>query len=165
MLIDIVGVLHLSISLVISFYPFIFKKSWFDYLFIISTLIITLSWTFYNGECLLTYYFKLKDDPNYIAGTNSTDVTDMYKNIPDPRLADFILVTKFLAHIISEFIVFSRNKFPKLVCYLVPFIHVIYTGSLYFFTNIPENEVFLAFQEVIKVVLLIIIVYTLKRIF
>jgi hypothetical protein len=164
MLIEIVGFLHLSFAIVASFYAFLFKKSWIDYLFIFYILITMLSWTFYNGECLITYQFKKKEDPNYIAGENSNDMKDMYIIIPNTSLANTIVVVKFFFHLLSEFIVLSRNKFPTIICYLLPAIHFSYSSSLYVFEDVYQNNTFLVFQEVCKILILLILFYSLKRI-
>ncbi len=163
MLIEVIGILHLSFAIFASFYAFLFKKSWIDYLFILYVLITILSWTFYNGECLITYQFKKKEDPNYIAGQNSNDMKDMYMLMPNPLLANAILLIKFFFHLLSEFIVLSRNKFPTLICYLLPAIHLSYSSSLYVFNY--QDNLFLVYQEICKILLILILLYSLKRIF
>jgi hypothetical protein len=164
MLIEIVGVIHLSFAIIASFYGFLFKKSWIDYLFIFYVLGIILSWTFYNGECLFTYYFKKKEDPNYIPGEDSNDMKDMFTIIPNPFIANGIMAIKLFFHLLSEFIVLSRNKFPILLCYLLPGIHLFYNLCLYMFTNVYKNNTFLWIQDIIKIIIILYILYTIRKI-
>lgn len=163
MLIEIIGFLHLSFSIILSLYAFIFKKSWIDYLYIYYASIIILLWTFFNGECAITYYFKKKEDPNYIAGTDSTDMKDMFILIPNPTIVNAIVIIKLFFHLLSEYIVLARNKFPIFLCYLLPGIHLSYYGTTYIFKDLYNNTTFLWFQEIIKITIILFIIYTLKK--
>ena len=56
--IQAIGVSHVIFSVFMSFYGFFIAKNDYDFLYIFFTVVIVISWTYYNGECSLTYYVK-----------------------------------------------------------------------------------------------------------
>jgi len=153
---SIIGFLHLLLTLFLSIYGLVIKKNWFDWLYMYYSIIVTLSWTFYNGECLLTYYIKKNKNVNYIAGSNSTDLTDMYLLIGTKQSTQIIMIVGLLLDTISLYIVFNRNGYSKFMSALIAGIHLIYVISLRVVSI--YNKYFLFFQQLVKLFFIFILI-------
>lgn len=159
MLHEVIGIVHLIFSILIGVYGVIFPKNVFDFWYILWHFIVNIHWTFLNGECFLTYYFKKMQNPNYKAGDDSTEMTDMSlvfnRNIIQLIVALGVAVTG-----ISIFIVLSRNNYlPKSWIYVLVALFYIYTIWL----RIPNKNLFYAFQAIYAVVLIIGLIMFLQR--
>jgi hypothetical protein len=146
-----VGLLHLFFSILISSYGILFKKSWLDYTYICYTVVVLISWTFFNGECALTYYIKKKANKNYIAGEESTDLKDMYLLFGSKNIAYYFITFFTFVSAISTYIVLKRNNYPRFIYYSLPLLSLLYTISLRISPkNLHENKTFLFTQEIFK---------------
>jgi len=152
----IIGFLHLVLTLFLSIYGLVIKKNWFDWLYMYYSIIVTLSWTFYNGECLLTYYIKKNKNVNYIAGSNSTDLTDMYLLVGTKQSTHILMIIGLLLDTISLYIVFNRNGYSKFMSALIAGIHLIYVISLRVVSI--YNKYFLFFQQLVKLFFIFILI-------
>jgi hypothetical protein len=156
----LIGVLHTIYAVFISFYGLIFKKNWFDYIYLFFTIVVLISWTFYNGECVLTYLIKKNKDKNYIAGTESTDLTDMYLVFGSKEIVYFIVTISLFIHAISLYLVLKRNNYPYFIYYFLPFLQLLYTSSLRIeHKNLHKNNLFLISQEFFKYYFIINLIY------
>jgi hypothetical protein len=106
----VVGIGHLFFSILISIYAFVFRKNWFDKYYIIYNYLVYISWTFFDGECPLTYLIKKIEDPNYIAGSESTDLADMNLHFDKKSFRAFLDIFVVL-NILSIFLVNRRNGY------------------------------------------------------
>lgn len=159
-----IGLLHLIFALFISLYGFIFKKNSFDYIYILYICLVIVSWTFYNGECPLTYYIKKQQNNKYIAGKDSTDLTDMYLLFGSKKIVDgFIFVSIFL-NAVSEYIVLKRNNYSFFIQTGFPLAHILYTMSLRIYSgNLYNNAAFLTIQDSFKALFILFLILILCK--
>lgn len=156
----IIGILHLLFAIGISTYGIFFSKNMFDSIYIIFNILILISWTFYNGECFLTYYIKKMKDKTYIAGTESTDINDMYLAIGSKEIAYIFVTISVFLNMISLYLVLKRNSFPDFIYILLPIMHLLYTLSLRIqHTDLYKNKLFLTFQEIFKYYFIVCFIY------
>ena len=146
------GFLHILIGIFISLYGVLFKKSWFDYVYMLYAIIVMLSYVFLNGECCISYYIKKSKDKNYIPGKEPTDLKDMNLLFKNKFVVYFIILFINLFNLISEYIVFRRNNFSSLFYVGFPFAHLLYILSLRYFKNIHKNKSFLFIQNIFKII-------------
>lgn len=160
----IVGIIHLLLALYISFYGMIFSKNSFDFIYILYTILISISWTFYNGECPLTYYIKKINNDNYIAGTESTDIKDMYLAFGSKEIVYYIITISLFMTSISYYLVLKRNNYPNYIYILLPIMQLLYILSLRIqHKNLYKNKIFLLFQEFFKYYFIVNFLYILYR--
>jgi hypothetical protein len=160
----IVGILHFFLALFISLYGLLFNKSWFDYIYILYIILVIISWTFFNGECMLTYYHKKQQNENYNAGEDCTDLTDMYLLFGSKELVYFVITISIFLNAISEFIVLQRNQFSIYLYTTLPLFHIIYAMLLRTQTNLHNNELFLFIQEIFKIYFTIAFIFIFYKI-
>jgi uncharacterized membrane-anchored protein len=159
----IIGIIHLLFAFTFSFYGILIKKNWFDNIFILYTIIIITSWTFYNGECPISYYIKKNRDKNYIAGKESVDLEDMKLIIGSKSVIILITSIIVLLNSTSLYLVMKRNKFPKITYILSPLCYVIYCFLLrYYYNNLHINKTFLFVQEIVKIIMLFILFFVIS---
>ena len=105
----LVATLHGLIMTFNSFYGFITKKSWFDYLYLGFVYTTVLHWTFFKNECFITYLMKKMDNKKYVLGE------DLYSNEMQPflgcsnRTFRTIVRFHFMFMVISICLVVIRN--------------------------------------------------------
>lgn len=162
MLNQTIGTFHALFAIIISFYGILFRKSWFDVIFVIYTLIVLISWTFYNGDCFLTYYIKKYYNQNYVAGEDPTDLQDMYLLFGNKEMTYIIITITIVFNVISSFIVLKRNGFSSYIYYGIPFFHLLYTISLRTFTHLYKNSRFLLLQNIFKIIFIIYLIIVLQ---
>jgi hypothetical protein len=151
------GVTHFLFSFFQAFYGILAKKSYFDQVYLFITILVAISWTFFTGECPVSYYYKKDKDKNYQAGDESIDLSDM--NFLSKDVLICVITLFCLMHAISIYIVMKRNNYPKYVYYSVPFMFIFYTLSLRLYSsNLRKSNVFLAIQEFVKFYLILILV-------
>ena len=159
----IFAIFHIILIIVLSFYCFIFKKSDLDYLYLGYIYIIPLQWTFLNGECLMSYVLKKRQNPRYVAGSNpDNEIKTTFK-----KHANLVNIASLFQHIfvmINFIIVSNRNQISYL--FYIPYIIVIevYYAGLYFL----KGRNFYILQEIVKFTLIIgaiiSLIYLKKRI-
>lgn len=140
---------HFLLMCYLSLYGFFTKKSKYDYLYLAIVYLIVLHWTFFNGECCITYFYKKKRNPHYIAGQDpSIEYKMAFKK--HANLIDFLVNINNILVAISIYLVAKRNKIPFLVC--LPFILmaalIIYRN--YLFKDSYKNKNYHQFQEVVR---------------
>jgi len=62
----LVSILHTLVSLNSVFYIFFRRDATFDFLYFIIISLTIISWNVTGKECILSYYEKKLEDPNYI---------------------------------------------------------------------------------------------------
>jgi hypothetical protein len=107
---NVVGIGHLIFAILISIYAFATKKNGFDKFYLIYNYLVFISWTFFDGECYVTYVIKKMEDPNYVAGSESTDLTDMNSQFDKKSFRAFLDIFVVL-NILSIFLVNRRNGY------------------------------------------------------
>jgi len=78
------GSIHLSGMMIQNLYGFfIFKNTAMDKLYVISFLIVPLSWILFKDECIVSYIIKKIQNSKYILGSepdNVEDISSLFKN-------------------------------------------------------------------------------------
>jgi len=128
---DIISILHGCLALFLNVYGFVIKKNRWDYYYLLYIYAVAFSWTLFNGDCLITYYYNKQKDPSYQAG-NFTEMSDLHL-LFGQKYAPFlkknhILIVSILTVIstLSMYIVFSRQKFSSFSTLCMLGIYVIY---------------------------------------
>jgi len=160
----IIGLAHLLFAIFIAFYGIVFKKMWFDYVYIIYAILVLISWTYYNGECPLTYYIKKQQDNSYIAGEESTDINDMYLLFGSKDIIYTIITITIIFNVISEFIVLKRNNYPAYIYFALPFFHFLYTLLLRTQSKLYENPTFLFLQNGFRYIFIVVFIFVFSKI-
>jgi hypothetical protein len=136
----LVGFLHFIFFLFVSTYGFAFKKNKFDYFYILLNMLIFLSWTFFEGECCISYYEKKKKNKDYVAGSNNQNVDDMFLWL-GPEYEDIFYVLVRVLSIfgyISIYLVLKRNDYPNYIIYPYILMYLLY----YVYLRIPNISSF-----------------------
>ena len=74
---SIIGTLHFFHAPLLVIYPLVLPPQ-YDLLYIKYFFAIMISYTFYNGECPISYIYKRRMNPQYIAGDRINDYDDLY---------------------------------------------------------------------------------------
>lgn len=75
---SLIGVFHFIHAPLLIVYPFVFSLSDWDFAYIQYFFLIMYAYTFYNGECPISFYYKKQTNPYYVAGSRVTDYDEMY---------------------------------------------------------------------------------------
>lgn len=151
-----IPIIHFITIIFFSGYAFIFKKNKFDFIYLLVNYLVLLHWTFLNGECIMSYYFKKQKDTNYIAGKelHNNEFKILFKD--NVNIIKLMTIVCNILLVISLFITFMRNNIPSYISITFLFIFEIYFYALYFFTSHYKNEKFFIFQNVIKFLTILI---------
>jgi len=134
---NIIGLLHFLATLVINLYAFLFAKNRFDFAYILFMMSVVISWTFYNGECWISYYEKKKKDPEYVAGTLVDDLSDI-NELVGVKNAAFVRVyylAMMCANALSLYFVLLRNSYPVWLSRVFCSLFIFYVFALRFFPS------------------------------
>ncbi len=147
------GIVHLIIPIIQSVYCFIFKRNWFDIFYIFVLYFIYLHWSFFNGECIISYWHKKKLDSTYIAGQDvfAHDYSEIFNSTMSYLFAVF---TNIFA-MYNLYIIFKRNKLPLQLVYAFIIITQIYFFGIKLFDEPYKNNSYLLFQDIYKYLLLL----------
>ena len=147
---EIIPLLHVLLLVYIVFYGFISQKtSFFDFLYLFIVYGTPLSWTFYDGECPLTYYHHKAIDPSYYTGRDtktSDDLTSIFgKEIKTFINKHYTIISLIVLIIysISIYVVARRQNFPVLIIFMLQFS----TGS--YWLTIINNMNFHSFYRIL----------------
>lgn len=151
-LLKILGVVHLFIAMITGIYGFIFKKNKFDLLYIFYNLIVAVSWSFCNGECILTYWVKKYRNPEYIAGINPTDLEDMHLLLGFKEIVYIIITLGVMVLPVSFYIVCKRNNFPFYIYFPFCISFYLYNILLRFISLKKQSNLYNNVQNIFKVI-------------
>ncbi len=146
----LITVIHIVLTILTSFYAFLFKKTVFDYIYLIILYFILLQWTYLNGECLISYVVKKIRDKDYVAGTdvNTNELEIMFKG--KEKMVRLINSIKDVFFFLSIYFVYTRNNFTKGMTIFFVLLFGIYHQSRILFKDHNVNNTFLTLQEVTK---------------
>lgn len=148
------GLLHLIHSPLLILFPFVIVTFETDIFFIVYFLTIMFSYTFINGECPISYIYKLSIDKNYIAGSNINYYPEMEYLLHNK--IEYYFGTMTFLYVLTLFIVIFRTE---------TFFHSIFTMIIlanYFLFIRKKLKYFEIVQEITKYVLLFTICLFLK---
>ena len=118
--------------------------------------------TFFEGECYISYYEKKKKNKDYVAGSNNINIDDMFLWLgPEYKDIFYVVVRVFtIASYISIYIVLKRNGYPNYIIYSYIFMLFLY----YVYLRIPNiSSLYHNFLKVyligLKVYLIGLIIY------
>jgi hypothetical protein len=122
-------ILHLIVTVFYVFYEFLINnKSKYDNIYCIMVYFLIFHWTLLNGECIITYWFKLIDNKKYIAGSSSTTgdfdtIFGKYKN----QVAIFVFTLIYY----NLYLICNRKNINLSYYYLFITIFTFYLYMLY----------------------------------
>lgn len=103
--------LHLILSWIVDFYPFLFQVQILDYIFLIIAISIPFSWSMFNGECVISLLAKKGKNPAYVAGTDlESDLKEFYISVFGSDLVHEFVQTLILVS--GVILVLLRQGFP-----------------------------------------------------
>ena len=147
------SILHILIFIFTSFYAFIFPKNSFDFIYLFYSFTVILSWTVYNGECYITYWMKLIQDPNYVPGKNVMNNKDFYV-LPFPKnMINMWIDLTMMIWWVSIYYVFQRNKYPKIIPFILISCWALYKIILGMYENHDTNKEFHYYQGILFYIL------------
>ena len=154
----IFGIIHLLHCPCLIILPFCINNPIFTVLYIEYFFGILFLYTFINGECPISYIYKKRKDPNYIAGSRIADYPEMSEIFFLFRDKEIYISVYFgattILYIGSLIYVINRSNIPF-------FLFVIPTNSLffyfYFLHKCRTHPLFYIIQEFNKTILFLFI--------
>ena len=150
---EIISILHFIFSIIIAGYGFI-HKSWFDYIFIFYIILLTISWTMFNGDCWISYYYIKQSDPSHTPGSTLVIDNDL-SLIPFyyPYISNIIT----FGFIISFFVVCARQHISRYI--FVPFVigYISYIILLQIFKNLDADPLLYYIQRALMIFFIFIL--------
>jgi len=145
---------HLVGAVFLSLYCFLFQKNKFDLVYVAFMYALVLHWCFLNGECILSYHYKKKLNPNYIAGEDCTknDFQIEYKEYASMLHGMFYIMNLYFMY--NIYAILERNAYPHVWSISFILIHEIYYYGMLFFSDHYKNVIFLWLQEGTKYLLI-----------
>jgi hypothetical protein len=155
MLENVIIFLHIIAIFFTAFYAFLFKKNWFDYVYLAIFYIMLLHWTFLHGECIITFSSKYLVNPDYLPGEDVHN-DDMKRAFGKYETAyPIINAIKNILTFLGFYLVCIRNRISAF--FYVPFVFllIIYRYVVSEIEVPYKNESFLLFQDIVKYILII----------
>lgn len=143
------GFVHLIHAPLLILFPFMVNNFITDILYIIYFLFVMFLYTFINGECPISYMYKLSIDENYIAGNISYPEMDFIFNEKNTEYYFGITTTLYIASLLL--VIFRTKTFFYLI-----FTNITILVYLFFIHN---NIYFEIVQEITKYVLFFTMFY------
>ena len=112
----VVGAVHLFLMMVCNFYAFLFPKSQLDFVFLFYEYGTYLTWTLFEGQCPISYYYRRWYLPKNSQHKDSIDTNDVLTLFGNKHYG----AMKVLLYVGSAFLVwtfvkvFQRNRIPVL---------------------------------------------------
>ena len=132
---DLNAFVHFIGSIFTNLYPFIIPKNKYDYLYIYYIILLNLSWMIFNGECIISLIFKIKDDKNYKIGSRVS--ADDIKELIGNKLFNIYIYLCLIFSSLSYFYVIYRNNYQE---YLYIFLLFSITYGYIYLTYKNQNE-------------------------
>jgi len=148
--------IHILVVLYTILYGICVKNNKYDYIYLAYIYFLLLHWTFFKGECIVSYYLKKIKNNEYELGSDFTN--DEYHYIlGDYKKYGIILASIIL--IINIFIISNRNNINNYIIFLFILLLQSYILVLSSFTNYNKNINFQLFNEIIKIFLIFFGIY------
>ena len=130
---------HVVIMIFNASYAFLFKKSFYDYYFLLYSYLLLLHWTFLSGECFVTYIYKKIEDPTYIAG--SILKNEWALKYPDASVwFENVIKVQNILSILVIYLVARRIRISPYVYVPYILIYEIYFYGIHFFDSRDSKE-------------------------
>ena len=126
---QVVGVIHVAFSFILSIY-FLWARPSLDYYYLLYFIILNISWSLFNNECALSYVFKLIQNPDYKMGS-TLDVED-YNAVLGNTLAKVFLNYILFMYVFNLLFIATRyaGLRNKLIILLLGISYILYTRML-----------------------------------
>jgi len=107
MLQQIVGIAHVVLSFILSIY-FLWAPAALDFYYLMYFLLLNISWSLMKNECLVSYLFKILENPRYKMGSTS-DVAD-YDSVLGAQQAGIFLNYILVMYLVNIVAIAIRSK-------------------------------------------------------
>jgi hypothetical protein len=145
---------HILVTILLVFYSFLFKKNPFDIYYLIIVYVMLFHWTFFNGECFATYYFKKQKDKDYTAGSScDNELASVFKGYE--WVIPIIDIVRALILLFGIYFVYKRNRFSFSLYFPFLLIFAVYQQATCLSGEDKRTQGFLMFQEVVKYLLVL----------
>ncbi len=124
----IIEIFHSLLTCFVFFYGYFTKKNSFDFFYLFYGYFVDLTWSFYNGHCPISYYYKKiknssdetsdADDLNLIFGKKYEPLMKKYHRL--------IFNIGMIIYLVSVYLVMVRQKFPMMSIFILLLIHASY---------------------------------------
>lgn len=164
MLLYLITWLHIAVVIFVSFYVFLFKKNFFDYVYLSYIYLVILHWTFFNGECFVSYLYKKLKYKNYKAGDNLKDneLTSLY-HMKHSTVA-ILAITNILFITINIWMIAKRNRIPIYLTITFMILLFVMYFSFKTFKHHSTNKSYHLFLEIMKYILIVFGIVSIWRI-
>jgi hypothetical protein len=158
---QVLSALHSLVALFLSFYGFLFRRSKYDYVILITVYTIAFLWSLYKGECPLSYYMKRYKDPTYVMGSNvySDDMYLLFGPNYIPLLKAFYTRCNPIVQTATIYLLLKRQHFSREVTIVYPLLFY----SYYFMTRFLQSHGLSSFFTVIFAYILYDIIKSWRR--
>jgi hypothetical protein len=153
---NLIVFIHILISILNTTYGFIVQNKRYDYIFLTCIFLLLLHWTFFKGECIVSYWFKKIQNNDYELGSDFKNDDFQYVFGNYRFYAIFVINIIMMLNI---YIVAKRNNIKKHIILLFILLFQTYIFGIYGFTNHNTNTNFQLFNEIIKILLILFGIY------
>ena len=108
-IIKTVGYLHIAHTVFYITYPLWSQNVFRDLIYIDYSFFVFFTYTFYNGECPISYFCHALEDDKYISGTSIGHCVDIEYALGSKELTVYYLNTMNTFCILALFFVINRN--------------------------------------------------------
>jgi hypothetical protein len=156
--IQIIGIIHIILSAIISVY-FLFSPKSFDIYYVLYFLLLNLSWIYMANECFFAYLFKKLENADYKMGSNTelADYKAVLGDIPAEMFRQYLLTAYFINLVFILSRSFTGND--KIILGLVTLTYIIYIQSIHF-PNKTLKKISINLHELFCIIALVF--FTLK---
>jgi hypothetical protein len=158
----ICGGIHWIFSVFMALYAFMFRtKNGFDYVYLYILMLVILSWTLFNGECVLSYFIKRDEDPTYEAGQATNEAGDLVLLRDYQEAINVVLFIGQFITCIGMYIVFTRNQVTPFISIPTVLTYILYKMVTRLNEDHTKNVLFLEVQSVAQAVIVgMLVVFT-----
>lgn len=153
----IIGILHLLHCPCLILLPFFVNNPIFNILYIEYFFIIMFLYTFIDGECPISYFYKKQKDPTYIAGSRIHDypeISEIFVLSQKEKHISIYFGTNTCMYVGSLYYVINRSNIPFSLFIIPTNSIILYFAFLYFS---PKHLLFYLIQDTNKIILFLFI--------
>ena len=132
-----IGFLHLSVMILENIYGMItIKMPVLDNIYVFSIIGVSFSWILCKDECLISYWIKKYEHPEYILGESPENVSDISDLFPNKELYLWFYHIGNVCRVYSVFLVNGRSihisswiLHPTMILYIFYVYDILYNTS------------------------------------
>jgi L-asparagine transporter-like permease len=130
----IIQIIHLLITICVALLPLLSSK--YDFLYFFMLLILALGWNIFKGECLISYYEKKFQNPEYKLGTNNKVP---FKNLLGEKITNLIMGSHFL---IIPYVLYRNHKRKNFIILIILLLIIIFLLISYIYKKKSNNQTY-----------------------